>query len=230
METNDTQTGLKPAELRTISVGFWLVGIAIAVTAVSYFLNMEFSIQWLVWAIAVVFLIYALLTFEWTRALQQIKKSPGGKFRLFLLLSIPLAFVISSQVCGLGLRACNVVCHITNLALIGLGAVTAIRIHRNQSVFPILIPMIVISLIPHCVCHAPINLVWHNVLGGVAPTCEMIPMAATLFAVTALKGVRPRRSTLLVLASFGVMLFIIIGGIFIKFPWQGCVDHQMITS
>jgi hypothetical protein len=58
----------------------------------------------------------------------------------------------------------------------------------------------------------------------------MIPMAATLFAVTALKGVRPRRSTLLVLASFGVMLFIIIGGIFIKFPWQGCVDHQMITS
>lgn len=229
-ENNSTQTGFKPAELRTISLGFWLVGIAITVTAVSYFLNMEFSIQWLVWVVTLVFLIFALLAFEWPRALRSTKKLPEGKFRLLLLLSILLAFVVSSQVCGLGLRACNVVCHLTNLSLIGLGTVTAIRIHRNQSVFPILIPMIIISLIPHCVCYAPINLVWHNVLGGVAPTCEMIPMAATLFSVVALKGVRPKGSTVLVLASFGVMLFIIVGGILIEFPWQGCVDHPMMNG
>jgi hypothetical protein len=67
--------------------------------------------------------------------------------------------------------------------------------------------MIVLSLIPHCVCHAPINLLWHRVLNGVAPTCEMVPMAAVLFAASALRGVRPRGAAALVAAMFAVMLF-----------------------
>ncbi|MFQ5629908.1 MAG: hypothetical protein ACE5I1_14170 [bacterium] len=46
METIDTQTSLKPFELRIVSIGFWLVGLAIAVTAVSYVLNMRFQSRW----------------------------------------------------------------------------------------------------------------------------------------------------------------------------------------
>jgi len=55
----------------------------------------------------------------------------------------------------------------------------------------------------------------------------MIPLGATLFAVAGLRGVRPRSSTFLVAALFGVMAFIIVGGLLFGFPWQGCVDHPM---
>ena len=227
MTTENTHSDVRPLETRTLSVGFLLVGLAIAVTTVSYVWNMSFSYQWLVWAVGGAFAAVALLTFEWPRALRRPGRVPEQRLRLFLLLSIPLAFVVSSQVCGLGLRACNAVCHITNLALIGLGTVTAVRLHRGKSVAPFLIPMIVVGLIPHCVCHAPINLAWHGMLGGVAPTCEMIPLGATLFAVAGLRGVRPRSGIVLVAALFGVMAFIIVGGLLFGFPWQGCVDHPM---
>jgi hypothetical protein len=102
-----------------------------------------------------------------------------------------------------------------------------VRLHRGRSAAPILIPMVAIGLVPHCVCHAPINTLWHGVLGGVAPTCEMVPLAATLFAVPALRGVRPRGGAVLVGALYGVMVFIIVGGALFGFPWQGCVDHPM---
>lgn len=115
--------------------------------------------------------------------------------------------------------------HITNLLLIGLAVVTAIRLHRGQSVGTVLIPMIVIALIPHCVCHAPINVLWHRMLGGVAPTCEMMPLAAALFSISALRGIRPRRSAGLVAVLFIVMVFIIVGGLLFGFPWTGCVDY-----
>ncbi|MFQ5629907.1 MAG: hypothetical protein ACE5I1_14165 [bacterium] len=55
----------------------------------------------------------------------------------------------------------------------------------------------------------------------------MVPVAATLFSITALRGVRPRRSAALVGVMYGVMVFIIIGGLLFGFPWQGCVEHPM---
>jgi hypothetical protein len=55
----------------------------------------------------------------------------------------------------------------------------------------------------------------------------MLPLGATLFSVTALRGVRPRSSAALVGVMFGVMAFIIVGGLLFGFPWQGCVDHPM---
>jgi hypothetical protein len=58
----------------------------------------------------------------------------------------------------------------------------------------------------------------------------MVPMAAVLFAVSALRGVRPRGGTALVAVMFGVMIFIIVGGSLIGFPWGGCVDHPMNES
>ncbi|MCK5571618.1 MAG: hypothetical protein KAJ12_02610, partial [Bacteroidetes bacterium] len=113
MTTDNTRSDVRPLETRTLSVGFLLVGLAIAVTTVSYVSNMSFSYQWLVWAVGGAFAGVALLTFEWPRALRHPGRVPEQRLRLFLLLSIPLAFLVSSQVCGLGLRACNAVCHIT---------------------------------------------------------------------------------------------------------------------
>jgi hypothetical protein len=220
----------KTAEHRILSVGFFLSGLAIVLTGVSYFLYMKFTYQWLVWIIAAAFVAIGFLTMIWPKGNYSPDKRPEGKFRLVLLLSMPLAFLLSSQVCGLGFRACNLICHITNLLLIMLAAVTAIRVHKDQRIDLILIPMIVIALIPHCVCHAPINVLWHSILGGYAPTCEMIPLAALLFSVSALRGLRPHISAAIIVVLFAVMLFIIAGGLFFGFPWQGCVDHPRITG
>lgn len=225
MNTKNMETNLQPLERGTITAGFFLAGLAIVVTGVSYFIYMKFTYQWLVWVIAVAFVVVGLLTIEWPRGLRYPGKVPEGSFRQLLLLSMPLAFILSSQVCGLGIRACNPVCHITNLLLIVLAIVTALRLHRGQSIGAILIPMIVIALVPHCVCHAPINVLWHSMLGGIAPTCEMMPLAVVLFSVSALRGVRTRGSTTLIAVLFGVMLFIIVGGLLFGFPWQGCVDQ-----
>jgi hypothetical protein len=227
MEAAVSRNRWRALEARTAWLGFLLVGFAVAVTAVSYASHMTFAYPWLVWAVAGVFAVVALALFEWPRALRRGGEVPSGMNRQILIWSIPLAFVVSSQVCGLGTQACNAVCHATNLSLIGLATVSAVRLHRGHSVGAFLIPMVVLSLIPHCVCHAPINLVWHRALNGFAPTCEMIPLGAVLLAVSALRGVRPRGGTVLVAALFGVMMFIIVGGSLFGFPWGGCVDHPM---
>lgn len=225
MEDTIKRSDREPLEVRTVMVGLILAGLAIAITGVSYILNMTFSLQWLVWVVGLAFVVVGCLTMEWPRGFRDPGEVPKGTLRSVLLLAMPLAFVVSSQVCGLGLRACNAVCHLTNLALIVLAVVTAIRLHRGQSAGLFLIPIVVVSLIPHCVCHAPINVLWHRVLGGLAPTCEMVPLAAALFSVSALRGVRTRYSTALVAVLFIVMVFIIVGGLLFGFPWQGCVDH-----
>ncbi len=193
METIDRQNGLGPVEVWAVTAGLILAGLAIVITGISYLMNMTFSYQWLVWAVGLAFVVVGSLTIESVRGLRHPGESkPEGGFRQILILSIPLAFVLSSQVCGLGLRACNTFCHVSNLLLIVLAVVVAIRLHRDQSVGAILIPMVVIGLIPHCVCHAPINVLWHSILCGVSPACEMMPLAATLIAVMALRGIRPR--------------------------------------
>ena len=56
---------LNPVEMGTLVVGFLLVGIAIAVTTVSYALNMTFQYQWLVWVITAAFGAVALITLAW---------------------------------------------------------------------------------------------------------------------------------------------------------------------
>jgi hypothetical protein len=75
MTTTAAQTELKPLETRTLIVGFILVGIAVAVTTVSYLLNMTFVYQWLVWIIGIAFAGVALISIEWTRAF----RSPAGE-------------------------------------------------------------------------------------------------------------------------------------------------------
>jgi hypothetical protein len=217
-------------EIKGISSGLILAGLAIVITGISYILNMNFTYQWLVWIIGLAFIVVGLLTIEWPRGLKTKGILPEGIFRKLLILSIPLAFVVSSQVCGIGLRACNALCHITNTSLILLSAVVAFRLFRGQAIGVFLLPMIVIALVPHCVCHAPINTLWHSLLDGVAPTCEMMPLAASFFAVIALRGVRPQLTTTLVVVIFVVMVFIIVGGLLFGFPWQGCVDHPAMTS
>jgi hypothetical protein len=225
MENTIAQTGVKPLERRTIMVGFLLVGLAIAVTTVSYGLNMTFTLQWLVWIITAAFAGVALLTLEWPRAFRGLPgEVPEGWLRGFLLLAMPLAYVLGSQVCGLGLKACSVVCHAINLSLIGLATVTAVRLHRGQSVGAVLVPMVVLGLTPHCVCHAPINVLWHSALGGFSPTCNMVPLAATLFSVTALRGIRPRYSAALAGVMLGMIVFMAVGNPLVGFPWQGCVS------
>ncbi len=216
-------TDLRPLEVRTAFIGFILVGLGVAVTTVSYVSNMTFTIQWLVWAVGGAFAATALLAFEWPRAFRRPGAVPEGRLRGFLLLSMPLAFVLGSQVCGVGLKGCTVLCHVTNIASIGLAGTTAYRLHRGKSIGVTLIPLVVVALVPHCVCHAPVNVLWHGMLGGVAPTCGLVPLAATLFAVAALRGVRPTSSAVLTAAMLGVIVFMAVGNPLIGFPWQGCV-------
>lgn len=226
METSSTQTDLQPLEKQTMRIGFILAGIVIAVTAVSYLLNMTFTYQWMVWVIGVAFLAVALLTLEWTRSLSgPLGEAPTGTLRGLLLLAMPLAFILDSQICGLGIKACSVLCNVISVTLIGLSAVTAYRIYRNQSVGALLVPMVIIGLIPHCVCGAPINTIWHNIFGGYAPTCQVIPLAATLFSVAALRGVRTRWSAILVGVLLAVTVFIVVGNPLFGFPWTGCVGQ-----
>jgi hypothetical protein len=230
MENAKPEKSIEKLEIRAISIGLILSGLAIVITGVSYILNMNFTYQWLVWVVGLAFIVVGLLTIEWPRGFRNQEHIPEGTLRKILILSIPLAFVVSSQVCGLGLQACNALCHITNTSLILLGVVVAYRLYRDQTIGVFLWPMIVIALIPHCVCHAPINTIWHNLLGSVAPTCEMMPLAASFFAIIGLRGVRPQLSTVLVVVIFAVMVFIIVGGILFGFPWQGCVNHPVITN
>jgi len=223
METAVEQPALTPRELRTLNAGFLLVGIAIGVTAVSYVLNMTFSVQWLVWVIGFAFAVVALLSLEWPRGFRATGPAAEGKLRSFLLLSMPLAYVLGSQICGPGLTACGPLCHATNLAGIVLAGATAYRLHRGQSISVFLIPLIAVSLIPHCTCSAPINVLWHGVLGDVAPTCGLVPLAAVLFAISAVRGVRTGMSATLATVLLAMIVFIAVGNPLLGFPWEGCV-------
>ena len=224
MTTAVAQTELKPLEVRTLIVGFVLVGLAVAVTTVSYLLNMTFVYQWLVWIIGIAFAGVALITLEWTRAFRSpAGEAPEGWLRNAMLVSIPLAYILGSQVCGLGLASCGIACTAINLSLIGLSTATAVQIHRGKSIGALLIPIVILGLVPHCMCHAPINTIWHGIFGGVSPTCNMVPLAVTLFSLTALRGIRPRASAALSGVMTGMIVFMAVGNPLFGFPWSGCV-------
>jgi uncharacterized membrane protein YecN with MAPEG domain len=224
MTTTVAQTEMKPLEVRTLIVGFVLVGLAVAVTTVSYLLNMTFVYQWLVWIIGIAFAGVALITLEWTRAFRSpAGEAPKGWLRNVLLISIPLAYVLGSQVCGLGLASCGAACTAINLSLIGLGTATSYRIYRGQSVGWFLIPMVILGLTPHCVCEAPINTIWQSALSGYSPTCNMVPLGVTLFSVAALKGVRTKASAAISGVLSGMIVFMAVGNPLFSFPWSGCV-------
>jgi hypothetical protein len=224
MNDSSNQKGLKPLEVRTIQVGFVLAGLVIAVTGVSYLLNMEFQFQWLVWIIGVAFIGVGLITVEWLRAYRRPQGDvPKGGLRVFILLAMPLSYIIDSQICGLGLKACNTACHILSYLLLVLTAVVAIQLHRRKSVLPFLIPTIILSVVPHCTCHAPINTIWHSLFGGYAPTCFVMPLAVVLFSLTALRGFRARLSTILVVLMLIVITFCAVGNALFGFPWPGCI-------
>lgn len=215
---------LEPLESQVLRVGFWLAGIVIAVTALSYVQNMTYRIQLLVWVIGIAFAAVALLALEWPRALQgPAGELPQGAVRQLLLLAMPLAFALDSQICGLGLKSCTWVCNLISVALIGLSALTAVRLYRGQSVSLLLALIVILGLVPHCVCDAPINVIWHRLLGGYAPTCQVIPLTATLFSVSALRGRRVAWSAAMVVVLLVVIAFIVVGNPLFGFPWQGCV-------
>lgn len=223
MHTANTSGHLGSRETVILSAGFWLVGVTVAVTAASCLMNMEFSIQFLVWIIGAAFGAVALLAMEWPRALRHAGSVPAGRLRTLLLFNMPFAYALGSQVCGTGLKACGPLCHATNLAGIGLSAALAYRVHRGQSIAGLLVPLIVVSLVPHCVCNAPVNVLWHKVFAGTAPTCGVVPLAAVLFSLTALLGLRTRASAGLAAAMLAVIAFIAIGNPLVGFPWRGCV-------
>ena len=198
---------LNPLEMGTLVAGFLLVGVAIAVTTVSYALNMTFQYQWLVWVITAAFGAVALITLAWSLAFRNPPgEVPQGRFYQVLLLSMPVAYILGSQVCGLG-----------------LSTATAVQIHRGKSVGALLVPIVILGLLPHCACMAPINTIWHDVFGGVSPTCNMVPLAVTLFSVTALRGFRPRASAALSGVMTGMIVFMAVGNPLFGFPWAGCV-------
>ncbi len=225
---------LNNLEMGTLVAGFLVTGIAIAVTTASYVTNMTFQYQWLVWVIGGAFAAAAVVTFAWplvfrsppseaTPSEATPSEAPKGRLYQLLLLSMPVAYILGSQVCGLGFASCGVACTVINLSLIGLSTATAVQIHRGKSVGALLIPIVILALVPHCVCEAPINTIWHGLLGGVSPTCNMIPLAVTLFSVTALRGYQPRISAALSGVMTGMIVFMAVGNPLFSFPWTGCV-------
>ncbi len=216
---------VKSLEVRTIQVGFMLAGLIIAVTGISYLLNMEFQYQWLVWIIGIAFVGVGLITAEWLQAYRRPQgDAPKGRLRVFLLLAMPLSYLIDSQICGLGLKACNTTCHILSYLLLILAAIVAVQLYRGKTVVPFLIPTIILSVVPHCTCHAPINTIWHSLFGGVAPTCFVMPLAVFLFSLTALRGFRVRLSIMFVGLILIVIAFCVVGNALFGFPWQGCIQ------
>ncbi len=225
MSNSSTQTDLKPLETRTLQVGFILAGLVIAVTGVSYLLNMKFQPQFLVWIIGAAIVAVGLIALEWLRAFGRAPGDvPKSKLRMFLLLAIPLSYIIDSQICGPGLKACNTACHVLSYVLLVLAAGIAIQLYRGKSIVPFLFPAVILSVVPHCTCHAPINTIWHSLFGGVAPTCFVMPLAVVLFSLTALRGFRTRLSTILVVLMLIVITFCAVGNALFGFPWQGCVQ------
>lgn len=215
---------LNPLEMGTLVAGFLLAGVAIAVTTVSYALNMEFQYQWLVWVITAAFGAVALITLAWPLLFRNPPaEAPQGRLYQALLLSMPVAYILGSQVCGLGLASCGIACTAINLSLIGLSTATAVQIHRGKSVGALLVPIVILGLVPHCVCPAPINTIWHDIFSSVSPTCNMVPLAATLFSVAALRGIRPRASAVLSGVMTGMIVFMAVGNPLFGFPWAGCV-------
>ncbi len=166
----------------------------------------------------------ALISLEWTRAFRSpTTDAPTGWLRNVLLISIPLAYVLGSQVCGLGSASCGAAFTAINLSLIGLGTATSYRIYRGQSAGWFLNPMVILGLTPHCMCAAPINTIWHSALGDYSPTCNMVPLAVTLFAVAALKGVRTRASAAISGVQSGMIVFMAVGNPLFSFPWSGYI-------
>jgi hypothetical protein len=51
----------------------------------------------------------------------------------------------------------------------------------------------------------------------------MVPLAVTLFSVTALRGYRPRISAVLSGVMTGMIVFTAVGNPLFSFPWTGCV-------
>ena len=79
------------------------------------------------------------------------------------------------------------------LANSALSTATAVQIHRGKSVGALLVPIVILGLVPHCACHAPINTIWHGVFGGVSPTCNMVPLDTVRRWVDTKRG--PARNT-----------------------------------
>ena len=86
----------KSKNLETIFliVGLILSGLAIAITGVSYLMNMTFSYQWLVWIIGMAFIAVGILIIESSRGLSNPGNIPAELFRQLLLFSMPIAFII----------------------------------------------------------------------------------------------------------------------------------------
>jgi hypothetical protein len=58
---------------------------------------------------------------------------------------------------------------------------------------------------------------------GAAPTCQVMPLAVTLFSISALRGVRVRHSAALAGVMLVVITFIAVSNPLLGFPWKGCV-------
>jgi hypothetical protein len=224
MNTENNSSRFNVLEKRAATVGFLLSGLVIAVVGISYILNSNYPVKILVWVIGIAFVGVGILAIEWPRGFNKLSNGiPTDSLRTFLILAIPIAFILDTQICGLGLEACSTLCHVISYTMIGLGVVTAVRLYQGKSVGGLLVAMVIVGLIPHCMCGAPINTIWQSLLGGYAPTCQVIPLATTLFSISALKGARTKWSVLMVIVLLIVTVFIVVGNPLWGFPWKGCI-------
>lgn len=208
-------------EVRVAAIGFVLSGIVIGVAAVSYALYSPFPIEFLVWVVAAVFAGLALLALEWPRAFRSVQRQvPEGKRQAFLLLSIPATYILAPTLCGIGLETCTAVGVFLSLSLMGLAWLTCLRLYEGESVGHLLAAMVVLSLVPHCVCDAPTNTILRSVFGGYAPNSFVLALTTTLFAVGGLRGVRPQWSARLVAVLLAVNIVVLVGSMFVGFPWE----------
>lgn len=221
MATAFAQASAEALETRVVAIGFWLAGIVIGIAAVSYVLYSPYPNGFLVWVVGGVFAGLALSTFEWPRAFRSpVMEMPQGGRQAFLLLTIPAAYTLAPMLCGPGLKTCTALGVFLSLSLIGLAWVTSLRLYEGGFVGHLLVPLVVLSIIPHCVCDAPTNTILRSLFGGYAPNSFVLPLATTLFAVAGLRGVRTRWTIPLVAVLLAVNILVVAGSLLFGFPWD----------
>jgi hypothetical protein len=132
-----------------------------------------------------------------------------------LVASLPVGVLAMSFACGF--PGCNSVCvglTAGSVVVLGLGAL----VKRRAGAAPLALAVILVYAVPHCICDNPINGWWIDRL-GYSPNCFALPLIGMGFAVLGLRGIWPRLSLLLALATAGASATFASGHHLLSYPW-----------
>jgi len=147
---------------------------------------------------------------------------PDRLMRGLLLLSIPVAFLVSSLDCtGLSLHGCSTFCTFIKLIWIPVVAIVCVACYRtsSRSGQTVLLLMSFVPLFPHCGCYNPANAWWIDHIGA-SPDCYIWGFAVSALTLGALRTGRRYLITGSISAAIiaGSLAFFI-SHHYLGFPW-----------